>query len=88
MVPGNEVLLGAMPMDDRDLELRLQLQSVDVNPESPDIPLSLGKRPAELPTTPGWWCRVAGPAMLESTVSALCHRAASPVPAESAADRI
>ena len=30
-------------MEDMDLVLRPQLQSVDVNPESPNIPLSLAK---------------------------------------------
>jgi hypothetical protein len=43
MVLGNEVLLGAIAMEDMDLVLRPQLQSVDVNPESPNIPLSLAK---------------------------------------------
>lgn len=43
MVLGNEVLLGAIPMEDMDLVLRPQLQSLDVNPESPNIPLSLAK---------------------------------------------
>ena len=43
MVLGNEVLLGAIPMQDMDLVLRPQLQSVDVNPESPNIPLSVAK---------------------------------------------
>ena len=43
MVLGNEVLLGASPMQDMDLVLRPQLQSVDVNPESPNIPLSVAK---------------------------------------------
>ena len=41
MVLGNEVLLGAIPMQDMDLVLRPQLQSVDVNPENPNIPLSV-----------------------------------------------
>jgi clan AA aspartic protease len=41
MVLGNEVLLGAIPMEDMDLVLRPQLQRVDVNPESPNIPLSV-----------------------------------------------
>ena len=41
MVLGNEVLLGAIPMEDMDLVLRPQLQSITVNPESPNIPLSL-----------------------------------------------
>ncbi|MCS5693653.1 clan AA aspartic protease [Cyanobium sp. FGCU-6] len=43
VVLGNEVLLGAIPMEDMDLVLRPQLQSVDVNPESPNIPLSVTK---------------------------------------------
>ena len=41
MVLGNEVLLGAIPMQDMDLVLRPQLQSITVNPESPNIPVSL-----------------------------------------------
>ena len=40
-VLGNEVLLGAIPMQDMDLLLRPQLQSITVNPESPNIPVSL-----------------------------------------------
>lgn len=40
---GHEVLLGAITMEDMDLVLDLvlrpQLQSVDVNPESPNIPI-------------------------------------------------
>jgi len=43
MVLGNEVLLGAIPMEDMDLVLRPQLQSIDVNQESPNIPLSMAK---------------------------------------------
>jgi clan AA aspartic protease len=43
LVLGNEVLLGAIPMEDMDLVLRPQLQSLEVNPESPNIPLSLAK---------------------------------------------
>ena len=43
MVLGEEVLLGAIPMEDMDLVLRPQLQSIDVNPESPNIPLSVAK---------------------------------------------
>jgi clan AA aspartic protease len=41
MVLGNEVLLGAIPMEDMDLVLQPQLQSIDVNPESPNIAVSL-----------------------------------------------
>ncbi len=40
MVLGNDVLLGAIPMEDMDLVLRPQLQAIDVNPESPNMPLS------------------------------------------------
>ena len=40
---GDEVLLGAIPMEDMDLVLRPQLQSIDVNPESSDIAVSLAK---------------------------------------------
>lgn len=41
MVLGNEVLLGAIPMEDMDLVLRPQLQTIAVNPESPNIPVSV-----------------------------------------------
>jgi len=47
MVLGNEVLLGAIPMADMDLVLRPQLQSLDVNPESPIIPVSVAASPFE-----------------------------------------
>jgi len=43
MVLGDEVLLGAIPMEDMDLVLRPQLHSIDVNPESPNIAVSLAK---------------------------------------------
>ena len=43
MVLGNEVLLGAIPMEDMDLVLLPQFQSVDVNPESPNVAVSLAK---------------------------------------------
>ena len=43
MVLGHEVLLGAIPMEDMDLVLQPQLQSIDVNPESPNIAVSLAK---------------------------------------------
>ena len=48
MVLGNELLLGAIPMEDMDLVLRPQLQSITVNPESPNIPVSLAKRAGRL----------------------------------------
>lgn len=40
MVLGNEVLLGAFPMEDMDLVLQPQLQLITVNPESTNIPVS------------------------------------------------
>lgn len=43
MVLRDQVHRGSIPMDDMDLVLRPQLQSVDVNPESPNIPLSLAQ---------------------------------------------
>ena len=43
MVLGNEVLLGAIPMEDMDLVLQPQLQQIDVNPESPNMAVSLAK---------------------------------------------
>jgi clan AA aspartic protease len=46
MVLGDEVLLGVIPMEDIDLVLRPQLQSVDVNPASPNSPLSVAKSSA------------------------------------------
>jgi hypothetical protein len=44
MVLGSEVLLGAIPMEDMDLVLRRQLQSLEVNPESPNLPTSVAMR--------------------------------------------
>jgi hypothetical protein len=41
MVLGTEVLLGAIPMEDMDLVLRPPLQSVDVNPDSPNMAVSI-----------------------------------------------
>jgi clan AA aspartic protease len=41
MVLGNELLLGGIPMEDMNLVLRPRLQRVDVNAESPNIPLSV-----------------------------------------------
>ena len=43
MVLGDEVLIGAIPLEDMDLVVRPQLQSVDVNPESPNMAVSLAK---------------------------------------------
>ena len=43
MVLGDEVLLGAIPMEDMDLVLQPQLQRLSVNPEIPNLPLSVAK---------------------------------------------
>ena len=43
LVLGNEVLLGAMPMEDMDILLSPARQAVIVNPESPNIPMSIAK---------------------------------------------
>jgi clan AA aspartic protease len=43
LVFGNQVLLGAIPMEDMDLIIEPSRQKVSVNPMSPNIPLSLAK---------------------------------------------
>jgi clan AA aspartic protease len=43
MVLGDEVLLGAIPMEDMDLVLQPQLQRLSVNPANPNLPLSVAK---------------------------------------------
>lgn len=43
MVLGDEVLLGAIPMEDLDLVVRPMTREVLVNPASPNIPSSLAK---------------------------------------------
>jgi clan AA aspartic protease len=43
LVFGNQVLLGAIPMEDMDLVIEPARQKVTVNPSSPNIPLSLAK---------------------------------------------
>jgi clan AA aspartic protease len=43
MVLGDEVLLGAIPMEDMDLIIRPMTREVLVNPNSPNIPSSLAK---------------------------------------------
>jgi clan AA aspartic protease len=43
MVLGDEVLLGAIPMEDMDLVLQPQHQQLTVNPASPNLPTSLAK---------------------------------------------
>lgn len=43
MVMGDEVLLGAIPMEDMDLVVRPLTQEVTVNPASPNIPSAVAK---------------------------------------------
>ncbi len=43
MVMGDEPLLGAIPMEDMDLVVIPSRHTVDVNPASPNIPMSLAK---------------------------------------------
>lgn len=43
MVIGDEPLLGAIPMEDMDLVVVPSRQTIDVNPENPNIPGSLAK---------------------------------------------
>jgi len=44
MMLGDEVLLGAIPMEDMDLIVRPLTREVLVNPDSPNIPSSLAKK--------------------------------------------
>ena len=43
MIMGDEPLLGAIPMEDMDLVVLPAQQRVDVNPASPNVPMSLAK---------------------------------------------
>jgi clan AA aspartic protease len=43
MVMGDEVLLGAIPMEDMDLVVRPMTREVLINPSSPNVPGSLAK---------------------------------------------
>jgi clan AA aspartic protease len=44
LVLGDEILLGAVPMEDMDLVVSPATQSVTVNPASPNVPSSTAKR--------------------------------------------
>jgi len=43
LIIGNEVLLGAVPMEDMDLIIHPKLLKLTVNPESPNIPKAMLK---------------------------------------------
>ncbi len=49
MVMGDEVLLGAIPMEDMDLVVRPTTRDVTVNPASPNIPSSVAKEASDVP---------------------------------------
>lgn len=44
LVMGNEVLLGAVPMEDMDVLISPTKQTLMVNPESPNIAMSIAKK--------------------------------------------
>lgn len=46
LVLGDGVLLGSIPLEDMDLVINPRLQTVTVNPESPNVPSALVKRNA------------------------------------------
>lgn len=46
LVLGDEVLLGAIPMEDMDLVVNPRDRTVDVNPASPNIASGIAKRAA------------------------------------------
>ena len=43
LVMGDQVLLGAIPMEDMDLIIIPKTRTIDVNPDSPDIATSIAK---------------------------------------------
>ena len=47
LVLGDGVLLGSIPLEDMDLVVNPRLQTVTVNPESPNVPSALVKRNAD-----------------------------------------
>ena len=49
---GDQVLLGAIPMEDMDLVIIPKTRTLDVHPESPNIASSIVKRACYLPYAP------------------------------------
>lgn len=43
LVMGDQVLVGAIPMEDMDLVVRPRTRTLDVNPRSPDVATSIAK---------------------------------------------
>src|SRR5260370_8876927 len=52
LVVGNEVLLGAIPMEDMDLVIIPKTRTLDVNPDSPNISTSMAKRSSPASRSP------------------------------------
>ena len=52
LVLGDEILLGAVPMEDMDLVVSPATRSVTVNPASPNVPSSTAKRMGPLRQSP------------------------------------
>lgn len=52
LVLGDDVLLGAVPMEDMDLLVCPARQALIVNPESPNIAMSVAKSTSRLPKKP------------------------------------
>ena len=44
LVMGDQVLLGVIPMEDMDLVVVPKTQTLDVNPDSPDVATSIAKQ--------------------------------------------
>ncbi|MBI4309529.1 MAG: clan AA aspartic protease [Candidatus Omnitrophica bacterium] len=44
LVMGDEALLGVIPMEDMDLVIHPLKRSLDVNPDSPNVPTSIAKK--------------------------------------------
>ncbi len=52
MVMGDDVLLGAIPMEDLDVVVHPLTRTVTVNPESPNVPTAIAKPGASRVTPP------------------------------------
>jgi clan AA aspartic protease len=46
LVMGDQVLIGAIPMEDMDLVISPRTRTIDVNPESPNVASSIAKQAA------------------------------------------
>lgn len=55
LVMGDQVLLGAIPMEDMDLVVIPCSRTIDINPDSPNIATSIAKSHSRLPTARPLW---------------------------------